>query len=348
LRCGAGFGTERNQVLPGWREQPALVLELVQRYVPQDLDGLLQARLMATMERDRRVAELQARLADEPSRVAFTFWLTAARQQQQAFEDHNYKIDSATGALLHRAIAACARRLVMAGVLAAQDEVWWLQAHEILLVLRGLAGEAPVAAARGGESNAPKGAEDTAVGRSHWPTLIAARQAQYAWRRMLTPPPALGTLSAAPQAPASVGAATIAPRPAADPASTEGAELPTHLLVKGESGSRGVATGRVRLVSHEDLVPDLAAGDVLVAHNAGPLWTPVFPVVAAVVLDQGALLQHAMLTCREYGVPAVFQTKDATQRLYEGQRVTVDGMRGWVLAADAEYDSAEDSAALSR
>jgi len=90
----------------------------------------------------------------------------------------------------------------------------------------------------------------------------------------------------------------------------------------------------VRLVSHEDLVPDVADGDVLVARNAGPLWTPVFPAVAAVVLDEGVLFQHAMLTCREYGVPAVFQTKDASKSLAEGQRVTVDGTHGWVLAAE--------------
>ena len=104
--------------------------------------------------------------------------------------------------------------------------------------------------------------------------------------------------------------------------------------MKGQPGSPGVATGRVRLVSHEHLVPEVEQGDVLVARNAGPLWTPVFPTVAAVVLDQGALFQHAMLTCREYGVPAVFQTKEATQRLQEGRRVTVDGDCGWVLAAE--------------
>jgi pyruvate,water dikinase len=80
----------------------------------------------------------------------------------------------------------------------------------------------------------------------------------------------------------------------------------------------------------------VAPGDVLVAPNAGPLWTPLFPVVAAVVLDHGELLQHAMLTCREYGVPAVFSTNDATCRLREGQLVTVDGTRGWVLATQDE------------
>ena len=51
------------------------------------------------------------------------------------------------------------------------------------------------------------------------------------------------------------------------------------------------------------------------------------------VVGAADMIQHAMLTCREYGVPAVFQTKDATRRLREGQRVTVDATRGWVLPA---------------
>jgi pyruvate,water dikinase len=74
-------------------------------------------------------------------------------------------------------------------------------------------------------------------------------------------------------------------------------------------------------------------GDVLVARNASPLWAPVFPAAAAVVLDAGGFFQHAMLICREYGIPAVFQAKEATQKLAEGQRVTVDGTNGWVLPA---------------
>jgi phosphohistidine swiveling domain-containing protein len=41
-----------------------------------------------------------------------------------------------------------------------------------------------------------------------------------------------------------------------------------------------------------------------------------------------------MLTCREYGVPGVFQAKQATQVLRDGQRVTVDGTNGWVLPAE--------------
>jgi len=72
---------------------------------------------------------------------------------------------------------------------------------------------------------------------------------------------------------------------------------------------------------------------VLVARNASPLWAPVFPAAAAVVLEAGGFFQHAMLVCREYGVPAILQAKDATQRLQEGQHVIVDGTNGWVLPA---------------
>lgn len=161
---------------------------------------------------------------------------------------------------------------------------------------------------------------------------------------LLTPPAALGAISTERLPQAGTRAATNSPQSANDAATTVGADQPPHPLVRSESGSRGVATGRVRIVSHQDMPPDVATGDVLVAHNAGPLWTPLFSVVAAVVLDQGDLFQHAMLTCREYGLPAVFQTKDGTQRLQEGQRVTVDGTGGWVVATDADGDSTETSA----
>jgi phosphohistidine swiveling domain-containing protein len=53
-----------------------------------------------------------------------------------------------------------------------------------------------------------------------------------------------------------------------------------------------------------------------------------------VVLDGGGFFQHAMLACREYGVPAIMMAREATQRLKDGQRVTVDADNGWVLAAE--------------
>jgi pyruvate,water dikinase len=50
-----------------------------------------------------------------------------------------------------------------------------------------------------------------------------------------------------------------------------------------------------------------------------------------VVTDGGTLAAHASLIAREYGIPAVVATGDATARLRDGQIVTVNGSAGVVL-----------------
>jgi pyruvate,water dikinase len=71
-------------------------------------------------------------------------------------------------------------------------------------------------------------------------------------------------------------------------------------------------------------------GEVLVAQATAPAWTPLFDRAAAVVTDGGTLAAHASLVAREYGIPAVVGTGDATRRLRTGQVVTVDGSAGTV------------------
>jgi pyruvate,water dikinase len=320
LRCGAGFGVEHEEMLPSWREDPTLVVALVRRYVEQDLDAILAARVAAVAARDRRVADVRAAIADADARRRFDFLLAGARRAQQGFEDHNYKIDSAATSLLHLAVTGCARRLAAAGSIAAADDIWFLHADEVSLALRGL--QTPNAPGGAAPPAAVAGAVEAQ--RPHWRLLVAARQEQHRWHACLTPPDRVGAPpppetrpEGGPPAPGEDATARPAP--------------PPESLVTGQTGAAGVATGRVRLFGRETIVPDVEPGDVVVAHNAGPLWATIFPTVAAVVLDEGVFFQHAMLTCREYGVPAIFQTKDATRRLHEGQRVTVDATRGCVL-----------------
>ena len=114
FRCGASWGVEQNQCLPGWRESPEIVIELVKRYLPLDHDALDRAREMAIADRDRKTDAVRVRIADNAQREQFEFWLAAGRRAVRAQEDHNYFIDSATNALLHRAISAAGRRLVSA------------------------------------------------------------------------------------------------------------------------------------------------------------------------------------------------------------------------------------------
>jgi phosphohistidine swiveling domain-containing protein len=100
--------------------------------------------------------------------------------------------------------------------------------------------------------------------------------------------------------------------------------------IVGQPASPGRATGPVRLVHGPGDFDRFHPGEVLVARATAPAWTPLFARAVAVVTDGGTLAAHASLVAREYGIPAVVATGDATTRLADGQMVTVDGGAGAV------------------
>jgi len=63
------------------------------------------------------------------------------------------------------------------------------------------------------------------------------------------------------------------------------------------------------------------------------VWSVVFPSMGALVTDTGGILSHPAIIAREYGIPAVVDTGNATGLLHDGQAVTVDGSAGTVEAA---------------
>ena len=107
--------------------------------------------------------------------------------------------------------------------------------------------------------------------------------------------------------------------------------------IVGHPASAGRATGPVRLVSSPSDFAAFRDGDILVAKATAPAWTPLFARAAAVVTDGGTLAAHSSLVAREYGIPAVVGTGDATSRLSTGQIVTVDGTAGTVVPAPTQH-----------
>ena len=101
-------------------------------------------------------------------------------------------------------------------------------------------------------------------------------------------------------------------------------------VLHGEPASPGRASGRVRVLRGPDDFALFEDGEVLVSQATAPAWTPLFARAAAVVTDGGSLAAHASLVAREYGIPAVVATGNATERLLDGQWVTVDGSGGFV------------------
>lgn len=116
-------------------------------------------------------------------------------------------------------------------------------------------------------------------------------------------------------------------------------DLPADALI-GLAVSSGTVAGRARVIS--DIArADLEPGDILVTTYTDPSWTPLFPALAALVTEVGGLMSHGAVIAREYGLPAVIGVEDATRLISDGQRIQVNGSRGYVqiLADDGRERS---------
>lgn len=119
-----------------------------------------------------------------------------------------------------------------------------------------------------------------------------------------------------------------APAPAAaEPAEGEEPEV----LARGLGAAPGRATGRVRLVRDLQDAAALEEGEVLVTRMTAPDWVPLMRRAAAIVTDSGGMTCHAAIVSRELGIPCLVGTGDATERVGDGEVVTVDAGAGVVL-----------------
>ena len=98
----------------------------------------------------------------------------------------------------------------------------------------------------------------------------------------------------------------------------------------GVAGSPGIARGIARVVLDPGDPGELEPGDILVAPCTDPSWTPLFMTSAAVVVNVGGQISHAVIVSRELGVPCVVSITDGTQRIPNGAMIEVNGTTGVV------------------
>ncbi len=108
-----------------------------------------------------------------------------------------------------------------------------------------------------------------------------------------------------------------------EPAAT--APIPNRLILQGgERASPGVASGPAFLVKKNLDVLQFPEGAVLVTAFAHPGWASLLPRAAAVVTDRGGITGHLANVAREFGIPALFNTFEATGKIAPGTLITVD------------------------
>jgi pyruvate,water dikinase len=101
--------------------------------------------------------------------------------------------------------------------------------------------------------------------------------------------------------------------------------------LRGLAASRGVYEGPARRVSHPSEFDRIQKGDVLVTESTTEAFNILLPLLGAIVTDSGGLLSHSAIVAREYGIPGVVGTREATERIKDGMRLRVDGDAGEVV-----------------
>ena len=101
-------------------------------------------------------------------------------------------------------------------------------------------------------------------------------------------------------------------------------------VLYGLAASKGVYEGPARRVSSPSQFERIVKGDVLVTESTTEAFNILLPLLGGIVTDSGGLLSHAAIVAREYGIPGVVGTREATERIADGVRVRVDGDAGEV------------------
>jgi pyruvate,water dikinase len=194
---------------------------------------------------------------------------------------------------VRRIFLAMGARLVEAGVLANQRDVFNLTVEELL------------------------GAVEGSGITSDLKTLAALREAEHRQQVARPDPPERFTVRGA----HIVG---VAGRSAHATAPVEGGETR-----KGLACCKGVVTAKVRVIE-DPRIEALLPGEILVARHTDPGWIAVFANAAGVIAERGSLLSHSAIVAREMGVPCVVSLKGVTQWLKTGDIVRLDGGAGTV------------------
>lgn len=98
--------------------------------------------------------------------------------------------------------------------------------------------------------------------------------------------------------------------------------------------SPGQALGVARVITDPREDARIEPGEILVAPVTDVAWTPLFGQAAALVVEVGGLLSHGSIVAREYGMPAVVGVRGATRAIRTGDRIAVDGAKGFVRKLD--------------
>jgi pyruvate,water dikinase len=117
---------------------------------------------------------------------------------------------------------------------------------------------------------------------------------------------------------------------------TQRHNAPTGAKLRGFAVSPGRVTAPASVIRSPADFSKMDPDTILVCPTTTPAWTPLFSQARGLVTDVGGVLAHGSIVAREFGIPAVLGTGEASRLIRQGQIITVDGDEGLVILEPAD------------
>jgi rifampicin phosphotransferase len=256
---------------------------------------------------DSRIAEVRA-VVPAAQKDQFDELLGEARLTYRLRDERGVYSDIWAAGLMRRAALAAGRRIADRGRLAKPHQMLDASLDEMCALVAGTGGPSADELASRAEYRAAYTAKDV-------PALLGPPA---------PPPPDLAAL------PPSVGRVMRAIFIGLGHVFGSSQAQNEDRILYGIAASKGVYEGPARRVSGPSEFGQIAKGDVLVTESTTEAFNILLPLLGGIVTDNGGLLSHAAIVAREYGIPGVVGTREATGRIANGVLVRVDGDAGEV------------------
>ena len=281
-------------------EMPDVIVENVRSaYAASNQPAANDLAAIETSIRDRVPA---------PHREQFDSLLEEARHTYRIRDERGYDNDAWAIGIGRRAFLEAGRRLTAQGRLHQADHAVELTPSELLSMLGGGAGPT---------------ADETAAHAHFRTTHTTADAPRHLGGTPAGPPPPEWLPPVAARAERAIGIVMAEMFAVRD-------RQKSAAKMTGFAASPGAVTGIARLVLDPADMGRVRKGDLLVTRSTSPAYNALLPLIGGVVTDRGGTLSHAALVAREYGIPAVVGTGNATELIRDGARVRIDGAMGTV------------------
>lgn len=297
-------------------ESSDILLQLLRDQLNRNTEQFADHASILAEQRQSRLAEAEQRLLGrtEADRAQFMRLLNNAERAYPLREEHGFYDRDAPVGLLRYGFLEAGRRFVARGHLSRVDDVFDLEFDEVVRALANSASIREIVERRQGERN--------------W---AIANPGPPSYGPVPSPPPSFASF---PKEACLLAEGVMWALEQIFATEQSGRVQRDASRIQGIAASSGKYTGKVRVIREEAEFAKIQPGDVLVCPITSPVWSMVFPNIGALVTDSGGILSHSAIIAREYRIPAVVATGNATSLLADGQVVTVDGDQGMVATMD--------------